>query len=99
MSDSEKLELEEAVAWRLMGNDATYEQAKWRDQVALRSHSTSLLERRIRMSLGSGDRQGWQPGWLVSRRRRKIKMSGVIGVHRCCWNKEKKRKVRQYCVA
>lgn len=64
MSDSEKLELEEAVAWRLMGNDATYEQAKWRDQVALRSHSTSLLERRIRMSLGSGDRQGLAT-WLA----------------------------------
>ncbi|HHX7270187.1 TPA: murein transglycosylase [Yersinia enterocolitica] len=58
MSDSEKLELEEAVAWRLMGNDATYDQAKWRDQVTLRSHSTPLLERRIRMSLGTGDRQG-----------------------------------------
>lgn len=58
MSDSEKLELEEAVAWRLMGTDATYDQAKWRDQVTLRSHSTPLLERRIRMSLGSGDRQG-----------------------------------------
>ncbi|AYD42867.1 murein transglycosylase [Yersinia rochesterensis] len=58
MSDSEKLELEEAVAWRLMGNDANYEQAKWRDQVTLRSHSTPLLERRIRMSLGTGDRQG-----------------------------------------
>ncbi|MFL4557265.1 murein transglycosylase [Yersinia kristensenii] len=58
MSDSEKLELEEAVAWRLMGNDANYDQAKWRDQVTLRSHSTPLLERRIRMSLGTGDRQG-----------------------------------------
>lgn len=58
MSDSEKLELEEAVAWRLMGTDATYDQAKWRDQVTLRSHSTPLLERRIRMSLGTGDRQG-----------------------------------------
>ncbi len=58
MSDSERLELEETVAWRLLGSDATYEQAKWRDAVILRSQSTTLLERRVRMALGSGDRQG-----------------------------------------
>jgi soluble lytic murein transglycosylase len=64
MSDSETLALEEAVAWSLMGNDATYDQAKWRDHVTLRSHSTPLLERRIRMALGSGDRQGLAT-WLA----------------------------------
>jgi len=58
MSDSDRLELEETVAWRLMGSDATPEQAKWRDNVILRSHSTSLVERRIRMALAAGDRQG-----------------------------------------
>ncbi|CNE72511.1 murein transglycosylase [Yersinia nurmii] len=63
MSENEKLELEEAVAWRLMGNDASYEQAKWRDEVTLRSHATPLLERRIRMALGTGDRKGLQ-AWL-----------------------------------
>lgn len=58
MDDSDRLVLEEAVAWRLMGSDATPEQAAWRDSVILRSHSTSLVERRIRMSLASGDRKG-----------------------------------------
>ncbi|WP_376766050.1 murein transglycosylase [Acerihabitans arboris] len=55
MDDSDRLDLEESVAWRLMGTDATPEQAAWRDNVILRGHSTSLLERRIRMSLGQGD--------------------------------------------
>ena len=41
-----------------MGSDATFEQAQWRDQVILRSRSPSLLERRVRMALGNGDRQG-----------------------------------------
>src|SRR5471032_2013678 len=58
MSDSDRLELEETVAWRLMGSDATPEQATWRDNVILRSHSTALVERRIRMALAAGDRQG-----------------------------------------
>ncbi|CAI1109662.1 Soluble lytic murein transglycosylase precursor [Serratia quinivorans] len=58
MSDSERLGLEEAVAWRLMGSDATFEQTQWRDKVILRSQSPALLERRVRMALGAGDRQG-----------------------------------------
>ncbi|WP_160758800.1 murein transglycosylase [Serratia symbiotica] len=58
MSDSRRMALEEAVAWRLMGSDATDEQAQWRDQVILRSQSPALLERRVRMALGDGDRQG-----------------------------------------
>ncbi len=63
MSDSERLDLEESVAWRLMGPDATAEQAAWRDNVILRGHSTALLERRIRTALGQADRQG-VAAWL-----------------------------------
>lgn len=57
MRDSERLALEESGAWRLMGTDANPEQARWRDGVILRGHSTALLERRIRMSLGQGNKQ------------------------------------------
>lgn len=64
MSDGEKLELEEAVAWRLMDNNATLAQTQWRDQVILRSQSSALLERRARMALGMGDRQGLKT-WLA----------------------------------
>jgi len=58
MSPDQQQEMDESVAWRLMGSDATPEQARWRDNVILRGHSTALLERRIRMSLGLGDQQG-----------------------------------------
>ncbi len=44
-------ELRDIVAWRLMGNDVTDEQAKWRDDAIMRSQSTSLIERRVRMAL------------------------------------------------
>lgn len=64
MSKSEKLELEELVAWRLMGSDATFEQTQWRDQVILRSQSPALLERRVRMALGTGDHHGLKT-WLA----------------------------------
>lgn len=57
MSAAERQSMEEVIAWRLMGNDATPEQAIWRDNVAQRSTSTTLLERRVRMALGNGDRQ------------------------------------------
>ncbi len=43
---------------RLMGNDVTDAQAKWRDDAIMRSQSTSLIERRVRMALGMGDRRG-----------------------------------------
>ena len=79
MSDDERLGLEEAVAWRLMGSDATFEQAQWRDQVILRSRSPSLLERRVRMALGNGDRQGVATGWRACRKRRATRMSGATG--------------------
>ncbi|MCU5771890.1 murein transglycosylase [Erwiniaceae bacterium BAC15a-03b] len=64
MSEQEKQELDEAVAWRLMGNDITSEQARWRDNVVMRSESTTLIERRIRMSLGNNDRRGFNT-WLA----------------------------------
>lgn len=58
MTEQDEQELNEAVAWRLMGNDITPEQARWRDNVVMRSDSTSLIERRVRMSLGNNDRHG-----------------------------------------
>ncbi|WP_448158578.1 murein transglycosylase [Escherichia coli] len=57
-------ELRDIVAWRLMGNDVTDEQAKWRDDAIMRSQSTSLIERRVRMALGTGDRRGLNT-WLA----------------------------------
>lgn len=56
--------LRDIVAWRLMGTDVTSEQAAWRDDAIMRSESTDLLERRVRMALGSGDRQGLNT-WLA----------------------------------
>ena len=47
-----------------MGNDVTDEQAKWRDDAIMRSQSTSLIERRVRMALGTGDRRGLNT-WLA----------------------------------
>ncbi|UDJ81716.1 murein transglycosylase [Kosakonia oryzae] len=55
--------LRDIVAWRLMGNDVTSEQARWRDDAVMRSQSTSLLERRVRMAIGAGDRRGLNT-WL-----------------------------------
>ncbi|WP_342322291.1 murein transglycosylase [Kosakonia sp. BYX6] len=55
--------LRDIVAWRLMGNDVTSEQARWRDDAIMRSQSVSLLERRVRMALGTGDRRGLNT-WL-----------------------------------
>ncbi|WP_034912139.1 murein transglycosylase [Erwinia sp. 9145] len=64
MDESDEQALSEAVAWRLMGNDITSEQARWRDNVVMRSESTALIERRIRMSLGNHDRRGMNT-WLA----------------------------------
>lgn len=64
MSDQQEQELKEAVAWRLMGNDITSDQARWRDDVVMRSESTSLIERRVRMSLGNNDRRGMNT-WIA----------------------------------
>ena len=64
LNDAQAQELRDTVAWRLMGNDVTTEQAIWRDDAIMRSESTSLVERRVRMALGSGDRTGLNT-WLA----------------------------------
>lgn len=50
--------------WRLMGSDVTEEQAIWRDDAIMRSQSTPLVERRVRIALGTGDRHGLNT-WLA----------------------------------
>ncbi|ELY6224464.1 murein transglycosylase [Cronobacter muytjensii] len=64
LNDAQAQELRDIVAWRLMGNDVTAEQARWRDDAIMRSESTSLIERRVRMALGTGDRSGLNT-WLA----------------------------------
>ncbi|MCT4701871.1 murein transglycosylase [Enterobacteriaceae bacterium H20N1] len=64
LNEDQAQELKETVAWRLMGNDITSEQANWRDDVIMRSQSTTLVERRVRMALGAGDRAGLNT-WLA----------------------------------
>lgn len=64
LTDDQVQELNELVAWRLMGNDVTSEQAAWRDDVIMRSQSVSLVERRVRMALGAGDRAALNT-WLA----------------------------------
>lgn len=64
LNEDQTQELKETVAWRLMSNDVTSEQASWRDDVIMRSQSTTLVERRVRMALGSGDRTGLNT-WLA----------------------------------
>ncbi len=64
LNEDQAQELKETVAWLLMGNDITSEQASWRDDVIMRSQSTSLIERRVRMALGAGDRTGLNT-WLA----------------------------------
>lgn len=64
LNEDQAQELKETVAWLLMGNDITSEQASWRDDVIMLSQSTSLIERRVRMALGAGDRTGLNT-WLA----------------------------------
>lgn len=64
LNEDQIQELRDIVAWRLMGNDVTDEQAKWRDDAIMRSQSTSLIERRVRMALKTGDRRGLNT-WLA----------------------------------
>jgi soluble lytic murein transglycosylase len=63
LNEEQTQQLRETVAWRLMGNDVTSEQARWRDDTIMRSQSVSLLERRVRMALSNGDRRGLNT-WL-----------------------------------
>lgn len=64
LNDDQTQELRDIVAWRLMGIDVTDEQARWRDDAVMRSNSVSLVERRVRMALGTGDRRGLNT-WLA----------------------------------
>lgn len=64
LNEDQTQTLRDIIAWRLMGNDITGEQARWRDDAIMRSQSTSLLERRIRIALGTGDRRGLNT-WLA----------------------------------
>ncbi|WEP50265.1 murein transglycosylase [Cronobacter dublinensis subsp. beijingensis] len=64
LNDAQAQELRDIVAWRLMSSDVTAEQARWRDDAIMRSESTSLIERRVRMALGTGDRSGLNT-WLA----------------------------------
>lgn len=63
LNDAQTQALRDTVAWRLMGNDTTTEQARWRDDAIMRTGSVSLLERRVRMALANGDRRGLNT-WL-----------------------------------
>jgi soluble lytic murein transglycosylase len=64
LNEDQTQELRDIVAWRLMGTDVTEEQAIWRDDAIMRSQSTPLVERRVRMALGTGDRHGLNT-WLA----------------------------------
>ena len=64
LNDDQTQILRDTVAWRLMGNDVTSEQARWRDDAIMRSQSTSIVERRVRMAIGNGDRPGLNT-WLA----------------------------------
>ncbi|STD25794.1 lytic murein transglycosylase [Enterobacter asburiae] len=72
-------ELRDIVAWRLMGTDVTDEQARWRDDAIMRSNSTSLVERRVRMALGTAIVAGSIPGSRVCQWRPKRKTNGATG--------------------
>lgn len=63
LNEEQTQTLRDIVAWRLMGNDVTSDQARWRDDAIMRSQSVSLLERRVRMAIGNGDRRGLNT-WL-----------------------------------
>ncbi|CAK9883969.1 MAG: Soluble lytic murein transglycosylase [Candidatus Erwinia impunctatus] len=58
MDESEAQQLKESVAWRLMSGSVTTEQARWRDNVIMRSEDSALIERRVRIALGDNDRRG-----------------------------------------
>lgn len=64
LTEDQTQALRDIIAWRLMGNDVTEEQARWRDDAIMRTQSTSLVERRVRIALGQGDRHGLNT-WLA----------------------------------
>ena len=64
LNEEQTQALRDIVVWQMMGSDVTDEQARWRDDAIMTSGSTSLIERRVRMALGAGDRQGLNT-WLA----------------------------------
>ena len=58
LTEEQTQTLKETVVWQMMGTDLTQEQRRWRDDVVMRSTSTTLIERRIRMALSENDRRG-----------------------------------------
>lgn len=58
MSKEEHQALENIIAGHLMDNSVTSNQALWRDAALEKGGSSDLIERRIRLALGNGDKQG-----------------------------------------
>ncbi|SFC04609.1 soluble lytic murein transglycosylase [Pragia fontium DSM 5563 = ATCC 49100] len=58
MSQSERQALEDMIAGRLINNNTTDEQARWRDATLARSSNGDLIERRIRLALSNADKSG-----------------------------------------
>lgn len=54
---AQRQSMEDAIVWRLMGNDASAADARWRDSIVRNSNNGSLVERRLRLALGNGDKQ------------------------------------------
>lgn len=63
MDSNQKQKLEDALAWSLMGNNVSYDDSRWRDDVIKRSKDGELIERRIRMALATGN-NGETRTWL-----------------------------------
>ncbi|SCM53192.1 soluble lytic murein transglycosylase [Hafnia alvei] len=57
IGDKQRQAMEDSIAWRLMGSDATTDDIRWRDNVIKNSNSASLIERRVRLALGNGNKQ------------------------------------------
>ncbi len=55
LTDNDQQAMRERIAWQWMDDHASLSQQQWRDSVILASHSTALLERRIRMAISQGD--------------------------------------------
>lgn len=55
MESSQKQRLEDALAWSLIGNNVSYDDSRWRDDVIKRSKDGELVERRVRMALATGN--------------------------------------------
>lgn len=99
LNEDQTQELRDIVAWRLMGNDLTDEQARWRDDAIMRSQSISLVERRVRMALGNGDRRGLNTGWRACQWKRKRRMNGATGRPIFCWSVGVRTKRNPFCTA